>query len=341
MTLNEAIKQNKLPRLSEDYYKSILDSLSIKINDFDKDELTEENLMRLVSDFRIHAALTRRNFSEDNSKLTKNYEQVLEEIDALSKDLDDSALREAKEFADKLKSEMDNRKTSYENDKKDFSIARENLGINDIELSDFDRDKLETQNNKMIKNTKKLNEEYQKLESLQNKEFHTAYKQAQNQRRIDKVIKRIEKLQTKQGILQSKQQRIINKATDKYVNIKEKEFRKYREQMDRMNTYLEEKNTTKKAIEDYQKDLALTNQELNEASLSDKKISAFEKFKLRHEKNVLERSISKLEKQDKKIESTFKRYQNREALMNALKNGTIISEIGKQYHRNPHLAHGM
>lgn len=341
MTLNEAIKQNKLPRLSEDYYKSILDSLSIKINDFDKDELTEENLMRLVSDFRIHAALTRRNFSEGNSKFTKNYEQVLEEIDALSKDLDDSALREAKEFADKLKSEMDNRKTSYENDKKDFSIARENLGINDIELSDFDRDKLETQNNKMIKNTKKLNEEYQKLESLQNKEFHTAYKQAQNQRRIDKVIKRIEKLQTKQGILQSKQQRIINKATDKYVNIKEKEFRKYREQMDRMNTYLEEKNTTKKAIEDYQKDLALTNQELNEASLSDKKISAFEKFKLRHEKNVLERSISKLEKQDKKIESTFKRYQNREALMNALKNGTIISEIGKQYHRNPHLAHGM
>ena len=341
MTLNEAIKQNKLPRLSEDYYKSILDSLSIKINDFDKDELTEENLMRLVSDFRIHAALTRRNFSEENSKFTKNYEQVLEEIDALSKDLDDSALREAKEFADKLKSEMDNRKTSYENDKKDFSIARENLGINDIELSDFDRDKLETQNNKMIKNTKKLNEEYQKLESLQNKEFHTAYKQAQNQRRIDKVIKRIEKLQTKQGILQSKQQRIINKATDKYVNIKEKEFRKYREQMDRMNTYLEEKNTTKKAIEDYQKDLALTNQELNEASLSDKKISAFEKFKLRHEKNVLERSISKLGKQDKKIESTFKRYQNREALMNALKNGTIISEIGKQYHRNPHLAHGM
>jgi len=341
MTLNEAIKQNKLPRLSEDYYKSILDSLSIKINDFDKDELTEENLMRLVSDFRIHAALTRRDFSEGNSKFTKNYEQALEEIDALSKDLDDSALREAKEFADKLKSEMDNRKTSYENDKKDFSIARENLGINDIELSDFDKDKLETQNDKMIKNTKKLNEEYQKLESLQNKEFHTAYKQVQNQRRIDRVIKRIEKLQTKQGILQSKQQRIINKATDKYVNIKEKEFRKYREQMDRMNTYLEEKNTTKKAIEDYQKDLSLTNQELNEASLSGKKISAFEKFKLHHEKKVLERSISKLEKQDKKIESTFKRYQTREALMNALKNGTIISEIGKQYHRNPHLAHGM
>lgn len=341
MTLNEAIKQNKLPRLSEDYYKSILDSLSIKINDFDKDELTEDILMRLVSDFRIHAALTRRNFSEGNSKFTKNYEQVLEEIDALSKDLDDSALREAKEFADKLKSEMDNRKTSYENDKKDFSIARENLGINDIELSDFDKDKLETQNDKMIKNTKKLNEEYQKLESLQNKEIHTAYKQVQNQRRIDRVIKRIEKLQTKQGILQSKQQRIINKATNKYVNIKENEFRKYREQMDRMNTYLEEKNTTKKAIEDYQKDLVLANQELNEAKISGKKTSVFEKFKLRHEKNVLERSISKLEKQDKKIESTFKRYQTREALMNALKNGTIISEIGKQYHRNPHLAHSM
>lgn len=125
------------------------------------------------------------------------------------------------------------------------------------------------------------------------------------QRRVDNrkrhLEERLNKLNNKKGKLQSKQTRIVNKGSDKYIEIKKREFEVLFEEAENMSNYqtqMSENQITQKGI---RQDIQSTQEEL--ANLRGKKgIGATVQRGMLNIENIrLQRSEASLKKQEEKI----------------------------------------
>ena len=110
-----------------------------------------------------------------------------------------------------------------------------------------------------------MDKKYKKLNKLEEKaEKHKLeFLKNAKKKRIEKVKNRISKLQQKQGILQSRQQRIISKGVTEYVNIKTNELNSYVPSLEQEETYANAKRNINKQIEETEEKIQLNQKDIN------------------------------------------------------------------------------
>jgi hypothetical protein len=333
MTIKDAINRNILPNLSEENYIKICGELGIVITSIENDKLNNEQLNRLAHDNRIIALMNKTRFIKNNAKFEKQYQEVVDAADKIVSDLEGTSVDDAKEVAEKFQQEATQGKQSYEDDVLHYSSVKTDLGLDPSTLNRGQQNRMNNYNQKMEITSGKLKKEYEKLDKLRNQKFKTAYKTARNQRRIERQMERISKLQAKQGVIASKQHKILNAVNEKYRAKKESEIRRFREEQNKIQEYAKEKIRLNNAKEAHTSDLEATEQEIQELEGKTGLKNAIDKFRLKHDRRVLSKDLKKIEKQEKKTESVFKKYQNKQNLMKAIREKGIVVALSQQLQR--------
>ena len=148
-------------------------------------------------------------------------------------------MSDAKEEIDNIIKDLEARLKVIEGNIHFFDIESKNLGYDENVISRHDQNVLNRSNVKIDSLSDKLDKKYKKLNKLEEKaEKHKLeFLKNAKKKRIEKVKNRISKLQQKQGILQSRQQRIISKGVTEYVNIKTNELNSYVPSLEQEETY--------------------------------------------------------------------------------------------------------
>lgn len=118
-----------------------------------------------------------------------------------------------------------------DNIKKDIQKIDDVLAsIDKIKTNDFESRELGDTllSRKIEAKEDKLKQKYEELDRLKSVNWHSKFKQRRNSKKISKMEDRIASLQQKQGKLQARQQKIINKNLDAYVTKKQNEINKFR-----------------------------------------------------------------------------------------------------------------
>lgn len=332
MTFEEAKRSGKLPNIKESTFLAICErcGIEVKDNDLSTRKFNEEELRRLFTNRYIHAASVNSIVKKTHNSVISEYDKMINRYSVLYESIKDSSLSsEDKQGILAIINDLKDAREKYEDVKANISILKDNYGFDETMLNGIERVANSTLNEGIRENDKKLQSEYKELNRLveEGKKYKTKFKQLSNKAKINRVRKRIESLQAKKGSLSSVQQRIVNKANEKYISLREKEIMKYAKEFERERAYTERRIENNKQIEAYTNDINLSSAEID---------------RLRDEgglKNNIQAIGQSIEK--RKMESRLKRLQRESRRLDRLKGKSGKCNLSEQFVREANLSHGM
>lgn len=327
MKIKDAIKKGKLPEVNVSIIFQILDNLGIRVSlnkrteDYDIDDKLIDRV-RQIANASINYSKYNNEVNNDikttHNALMSRYDLLIDKYtDILSKmqkdpskkiDLDNINIED---FQDYFKSDvssltfqidfLNKLKQSYDSVIKGISLTSDNLGFNSSVLSNVDKNTLKNTNRKVGETEIEIQEAEEELDKLNKMNVTSKFKQRRVDNRKRHLEERLNKLNNKKGKLQSKQTRIVNKGSDKYIEIKKREFEVLFEEAENISNYqtqMSENQITQKGI---RQDIQSTQEEL--ANLRGKKgIGATVQRGMLNIENIrLQRSEASLKKQEEKI----------------------------------------
>ena len=262
MTIRDAMRSGRLPRVGMDFIIKICNSLSIPAKDLEF-ELTDEQLKRLQFNPDIHKKAVGNEVKEAHYELTEKYRKLIDKYQNLSYYMGKSGyLDDPKKEIDGIIKDLEKAELSYSDVIRGISIGGQNLGFDSRVLNPVDSVRMGISNKGIERTGNKLSSQYEKLEELRSKDFRSKFKMKKNEKRINKVCARISKLQAKQGKMQATQKKIVNKGSAKYSKKKMREMEKFYADYNRYRVYGDMKASLKQSREDYEHDINQTKAEL-------------------------------------------------------------------------------
>ena len=223
MTFDEAKRRGRLPNISEDKFLAICEKCGIDIKDIDLSTraFTEEELRRLSTNRYVHSAAVNASAKRIHKSVVGEYDKMLAKYKALYESVKDSSLsNEDKQGILNIINDLEQARNGYESVRNNINVLRDNYGYDQTMLNGIERIANSTLKEGIRNNDYALEEQYKELNKLveEGKKYKTKFKRMSNQAKINRVMKKIESLQAKQGTLSSIQQRMVNKATADYTN---------------------------------------------------------------------------------------------------------------------------
>lgn len=332
MTFDEAKRRGRLPNISEDKFLAICEKCGIDIKDIDLSTraFTEEELRRLSTNRYVHSAAVNASAKRIHKSVVGEYDKMLAKYKALYESVKDSSLsNEDKQGILNIINDLEQARNGYESVRNNINVLRDNYGYDQTMLNGIERIANSTLKEGIRNNDYALEEQYKELNKLveEGKKYKTKFKRMSNQAKINRVMKKIESLQTKQGTLNSIQQRMVNKATAKYISKREKEIQKYAKEFAREQEYANRRIENNKQIEDYTNDIGLTSDNIVELRSQGGIKNNLKAFELSVEKKRMESRLNRLEREKKRLDR--------------LKGKQGVCNLGQQYARPVTMAYGM
>ncbi len=332
MTFEEAKRRGKLPNINVNTFLAICTKCGINVQDIDLSsrKFTDDELRRLSSNRYIHAAAVNAGAKKVHNTVIGEYDKMINRYTALYNSIKDSSLsNEDKQGILDVLNDLKQARNEYESVRQNINVLKDNYGYDQTMLNGIERFANSALKEGIRNNDYALQEQYTELNKLveEGKKYKTKFKQMSNQAKINRVRKKIESLQAKKGSLNSVQQRMVNKTTEKYIAAREKELNKYAKEYAREQEYASRRIENNKQIEDYTNDISLTNDEI---------------IRLRSEgglKNNLQALGQSFEK--RKMESRLKRLEREKGRLDKLKAKRGTCNLSEQFVREANLSHGM
>lgn len=303
MTIKEAIETRRLPNIKPERIFKICESLGIQTNNDLNFDLNVEQLIRLQNNSQIHRESVVQEVRGIHNGALSKYDGIIKKYDELSKKLEGNSefVEDKKEIDELLKDVIESRK-QYKSQIDGLRLGKDGLSFDDKSLNVIDKVMLESYTDRIKENSDALTAEYKKLDVLQNRKFKTKFKKMNNAKKIERTCKKIAALQEKQGKLATKQKRIVNKGSKKYINKKNKEMLVQFEELQRQQRYVSAKSENLNKQLDYKNDLKLTQNEL--AALEGKTglKASIERMKLQSDERKLNKGLQRLEKQSNRLQ---------------------------------------
>lgn len=267
MTFEEAKRRGKLPNINVNTFLAICIKCGINVQDIDLSsrKFTDDELRRLSSNRYIHAAAVNAGAKKVHNTVIGEYDKMINRYTALYNSIKDSSLsNEDKQGILDVLNDLKQARNEYESVRQNINVLKDNYGYDQTMLNGIERFANSALKEGIRNNDYALQEQYTELNKLveEGKKYKTKFKQMSNQAKINRVRKKIESLQAKKGSLNSVQQRMVNKATEKYIAAREKELNKYAKEYAREQEYASRRIENNKQIEDYTNDISLTNDEI-------------------------------------------------------------------------------
>lgn len=327
MKIKDAISKGKLPNIRiEDIFR-ILDSLGIKVAQSDRNEdyilndITIDMIRQIANasiNYTNYVTEVNNGIKNTHNTLINDYDNFIsrytEILSSMQKDPNhpiDLKNIDLNDFQDYFKSDVNElltQITKLEDAKKDYEtiingidLTHDNLGLDEKVLNDFDSKNLQDLNAKLGQTEVQLQEYQEQLEKLDNLKVTSKFKQRRINKKKRKIEERINKLKNKKGKLQTKQTKIVNKGSNKYIQIKEKEFASIMKDYERINSYQTAMSENQKLQEGLANDLKSTKEELDSLRGKTGVRATIEKNRLQRESKRLENQHEKLVKQAQRI----------------------------------------
>lgn len=327
MKIKDAIKNDKLPNIRiEDIFR-ILDSLGIKVsqNNRTEDYVLDDKIIDIIRQI-ANASISYTNYvTEVNNDIKTTHNNLLNKYDnfiskytdilsSMQKDPNhpiDLNNIDLNDFQDYFKSDvkdlitqitkLEDAKKNYENIINGIDLTHDNLGLDEKVLNDFESKNLKGINTKLGQTEAELQKYQEQLDKLNNLKVTSKFKQKRINKKRRKIEERINKLKNKKGILQTKQTKIVNKGSNKYIQIKEKEFENIITDYERMDSYQSAMSENQRLQEGLSNDLISTEEELDSLRGKTGIKAAYERNKLERESKRLKNQHEKLVKQAQRI----------------------------------------
>lgn len=327
MKIKDAIKNDKLPNIRiEDIFR-ILDSLGIKVsqNNRTEDYVLDDNIIDIIRQIANASISYTNHITEVNNDIKTTHNNLLNKYDnfiskytdilsSMQKDPNhpiDLNNIDLNDFQDYFKSDvkdlitqitkLEDAKKNYENIINGIDLTNDNLGLDEKVLNDFESKNLKGINTKLGQTEAELQKYQEQLDKLNNLKVTSKFKQKRINKKRRKIEERINKLKNKKGILQTKQTKIVNKGSNKYIQIKEKEFENIMTDYERMDSYQSAMSENQRLQEGLSNDLISTEEELDSLRGKTGIKAAYERNKLERESKRLKNQHEKLVKQAQRI----------------------------------------
>ena len=327
MKIKDAIKNDKLPNIRiEDIFR-ILDSLGIKVsqNSRTEDYVLDDNIIDIIRQIANASISYTNHITEVNNDIKTTHNNLLNKYDnfiskytnilsSMQKDPSqpiDLNNIDLNDFQDYFKSDvkdlitqitkLEDAKKNYENIINGIDLTNDNLGLDEKVLNDFESKNLKGINTKLGQTETELQKYQEQLDKLNNLKVTSKFKQKRINKKRRKIEERINKLKNKKGILQTKQTKIVNKGSNKYIQIKEKEFENIMTDYERMDSYQSAMSENQRLQEGLSNDLISTEEELDSLRGKTGIKAAYERNKLERESKRLKNQHEKLVKQAQRI----------------------------------------
>ena len=259
------VENNMLPNnIKPSEWQQICAALGVKAKNT-KVALSDEDFKKLRYSKVVHEASVRASIESRHNKVIKEYETLIKKYQKLSSEMTAPELASEKANMDAIISRLQVEKAEYVAKTGDLSHGVENYFTFEQSVSnDIDSKRAAKFDSKLEKVDQDLKEVYETLETQKEElaNSRSKFKKAIVNRRINRTMARISKLQEKQGRLSTTQNMIINASTDRYIEKKNKEKRRQLEEHRRMSEYADKINAMndRKAalgseIEDVTKDI--------------------------------------------------------------------------------------
>ena len=327
MKIKDAIKNDKLPNIRiEDIFR-ILDSLGIKVsqNNRTEDYVLDDNIIDIIRQIANASISYTNHVTEVNNDIKTTHNNLLNKYDnfiskytdilsSMQKDPNhpiDLNNIDLNDFQDYFKSDvkdlitqitkLEDAKKNYENIINGIDLTNDNLGLDEKVLNDFESNNLKGINTKLGQTEAELQKYQEQLDKLNNLKVTSKFKQKRINKKRRKIEERINKLKNKKGILQTKQTKLVNKGSNKYIQIKEKEFENIMTDYERMDSYQSAMSENQRLQEGLSNDLISTKEELDSLRGKTGIKAAYERNKLERESKRLKNQHEKLVKQAQRI----------------------------------------
>ncbi len=300
-SIEDLIKNGKLPRfLDFDNLKKIFYALNIPVKDKNT-VLNPEQIDRLQNDHEIQVLLLCEKVYDRNEKKVSEYDLLISKYESILKDkmknhdhiknFSPAYIQKVQNLLGKLKYE---RAMYIERNQR----LKANLKIGNLDLEYSGKNVLaniDDKNNAMLLDTvasvknDKLRSKYQKLDGLREKKYKSKFRNKIHEKRIQKVLKRIEELKSKKAAIASKQTQIINSNTDLYIKKVTERLQKYSNRQNSIERSVDKINDIGERIEmNHQERKDLLDDYRKEPNFLDKMSIAFEDGRLERETDRLE-----------------------------------------------------
>lgn len=327
MKIKDAIKNDKLPNIRiEDIFR-ILDSLGIKVsqNNRTEDYVLDDKIIDIIRQIANASISYTNHVTEVNNDIKTTHNNLLNKYDnfiskytdilsSMQKDPNhpiDLNNIDLNDFQDYFKSDvkdlinqitkLEDAKKNYENIINGIDLTNDNLGLDEKVLNDFESKNLKGINTKLGQTEAELQKYQEQLDKLNNLKVTSKFKQKRINKKRRKIEERINKLKNKKGILQTKQTKLVNKGSNKYIQIKEKEFENIMTDYERMDSYQSAMSENQRLQEGLSNDLISTKEELDSLRGKTGIKAAYERNKLERESKRLKNQHEKLVKQAQRI----------------------------------------
>lgn len=327
MKIKDAIKNGKLPNIRiEDIFR-ILDSLGIKVsqNNRTEDYVLDDKIIDIIRpianasiSYTNHVTEVNNDIKTTHNNLLNNYDNFISKytdiLSSMQKDPShpiDLNNIDLNDFQDYFKSDvkdlitqitkLEDAKKNYENIINGIDLTHDNLGLDEKVLNDFESKNLKGINTKLGQTEAELQEYQEQLDKLNNLKVTSKFKQKRINKKRRKIEERINKLKNKKGILQTKQTKLVNKGSNKYIQIKSKEFENIMTDYERMDSYQSAMSENQRLQEGLSNDLISTKEELDSLRGKTGIKAAYERNKLERESKRLENQHERLVKQAQRI----------------------------------------
>ena len=329
MKIKDAISSGKIPKIRiEDIFK-ILDNLGIRVSqssrtdEYDLDEKVIDAVRQVanaVINYFNYTTEVNKDIKTTHNDLMKKYDSYIEKYKAIlgdmqkdpSKPIDLSNLnpndfqsyfvgdiQNIKNQIDKL----EQAKKGYENVINGINLSSDNLGFDENVLNNLESAVLDS-TSKKIGTTEVAIQEYQEqLDKLNSLKVTSKFKQKRINRKKKRIEERLSKLKSKRGKLQTRQTRIVNKGSNIYIKIKEKEFEQIMRESERISSYQTAMSENQRLQEGISNDIVSTKEELDA-------LKGKTGIKATIERSVLERENRRLEKRQERLEKQQHRINN-------------------------------
>lgn len=262
----------------------------------------QEQLQRLLNDKQVKLAFVNSKIASMHKKEVKGFETISMRYDRMK----------GTSFGENVNNRINSESNDIKREASSYERKASSIGADSV-LEHLDMNsanaltkaRVEHLDKKSDKYNEKIRKEYEKLDAQRQVKSNTKIKKHFTDMRIQKSLKRIERLQAKETKISSKQFDIMNDQANKYRQKKEKDLEKYRakqrktqKKMDKINNMMDEIKNKSEMVAQYNADLSHTDNK----SLSDK----VERFRLNQERkkivNEVKRLSNKVSKCDRSIQ---------------------------------------
>lgn len=259
------VQNNMLPNnIKPSMWQQICAELGIKARHTNI-ALSDEDFKKLRYSKAVHEASVRSSIESRHNKVIKEYETLIKKYQKLSSEMTAPELASEKANMDSIVSRLQVEKAEYETKIGDFGYGVENyFAFEQSVSSNVESKRAARVDGKLDKVEKDIKEVYSTLEEQKQElaNSRSKFKKVIVNRRINKTMAKISRLQEKQGRLSTTQNMIINASTDRYIEKKNKEkarqleeHRKMSEYAGKINTMNERKAALGSEIEDVSRDI--------------------------------------------------------------------------------------